>query len=95
MGIDTLVTYHISCTRCNKAIEETNERPAHSKYQEISISDGGDRDVSHYFNVRIQHQVGYGCTYENSVLCDECRLEALVKAIQRSYYNERRRFSYE
>ena len=76
------ITYDVKCSRCGKQIALGVDKKKASEIREpIILDDGRDRDCSRYFRISIENQMSYGYSYEQSYLCNKCKIIALSEAI--------------
>jgi len=94
MGVITETNYRIICLRCNEEIDVTLVAPNVDNLRTIVTIDNGYSDTVRKFMVKIYNSWAYGphSQYDESILCDKCKLDGLIAAIKEispSYFDKK------
>jgi len=76
------ITYEVKCSRCNASIGTDMTKAEINKVKEpLSIDEGCAADCRVLFKITIEHN-SYGSSYNQSYLCDKCKIIALKGALK-------------
>ena len=77
------ITDDVKCSRCGKQIAlGVNKSNANEIREPIILDDGRDRDCSRFFKISIENQMSYGYSYDQSYLCNECKIIGIEETLE-------------
>lgn len=77
------ITYDVKCSRCGNQIAlGVDKKKANEIREPIILDDGGDRDCRRSFKISIENQMSYGYSYDQSYLCNKCKILGIEEALE-------------